>query len=102
MYDPASQPVRWYVWNLLCALDQLVNALCNGWCDETMSSHAYRLHRDGKPWGWLMRVYDALFFWQKRPAGTMGHCHWAYLREGDRYQVPPEMRTVSAHVDGDM
>lgn len=34
-------------------------------------------------------------------AGTMGHCHWAYLREGERYQVPPEMRTVSAHVEGD-
>lgn len=35
-------------------------------------------------------------------AGATGHCHWAYLREGERYQVPPEMRMVSVHVEGDV
>lgn len=84
--------MKWYVINLLCALDQLVNALFAGWCDETMSSHAYRLHRDGKPFGWLMRLYDALFFWQRIPDGYIGHCHWAYAKEQQRYQHPPEMR----------
>jgi len=84
--------VRWYLVNLLCALDQLVNALFAGWCDETMSSHAYRLWRDGKPWGVLMRVYDALFAWQPQQPGVIGHCHGAYLKEQQRYQMPPEMR----------
>lgn len=84
--------MRWYIVNLLCALDQLVNAIFGGWCDETMSSHAYRLHRDGKPWGWLMRLYDALFAWQRQDPGVTGHCHGAYLKEGQRYQSPPEYR----------
>ncbi len=84
--------VRWYLVNLACAVDQLVNALAAGWCDETMSSHAYRLWRDGKPWGWLMGLYDALFSWQAVPPHAIGHCHAAYLKERQRYQVAPEMR----------
>lgn len=87
--------MKWYFVNLFCAIDQLVNALFAGWCDETMSSHAYRLHRDGKPWAWLMRLYDAFFFWQKRTyPQAIGHCHDAYLKERARYQQPPEMRDV--------
>lgn len=85
--------MKWYIVNLLCALDQFVNALFGGWCDETMSSHAYRLWRDGKPFGWLMRVYDVLFAWQKLPAGAIGHCHGAYMKERTQYQHPPEQRT---------
>lgn len=84
--------MRWYVVNLLCSVDQLVNALFGGWCDETMSSHAYRLWRDQKPAGFLMRVYDALFAWQTVPRGAIGHCHGAYLKERQRYQSPPEQR----------
>lgn len=84
--------MKWYVVNLLCAFDQLLNALCNGWCDETMSSHIYRLWRDGKFWGWLMRPVDFLFSWQTLPHGAIGHCHGAYLKERERYQAPPEMR----------
>ena len=49
--------MKWYLINLFCAFDQLINALFGGWCDETMSSHAFRLWRDKKPFGWLMRVY---------------------------------------------
>lgn len=85
--------VGWYVVNLACALDQFVNAVFAGWCDETMSSHAYRLWRDGKPWGFLMRVYDVLFFWQPQERGVIGHCHGAYLKEQKRYQSPPDQRT---------
>ena len=84
--------MRWYCINLLCALDQLVNALAGGWCDETMSSHAYRLWRAGKPFGWLMRVYDLLFAWQRVPPEYIGHCHWAWAKERQRYQIAPEMR----------
>lgn len=78
--------MKWYLINLAYALDQLINALFGGWCDETMSSHAYRLHRDGKSFGWLMGVYDTIFFWQD------SHCDSAYHHEMTRYQFPPEMR----------
>lgn len=84
--------MKWYVVNLLCAVDQFINALFGGWCDETMSSHAYRLWRDDKPFGWLMRVYDVLFFWQTLPPGARGHCHGAYMKERERYQSPPDQR----------
>lgn len=87
--------MKWYVINLLCALDQLVNALFGGWCDETMSAHAYRLWKDGKSFGWLMRVYDPMFAWQRQEPGVIGHCHGAYLKERARYQSPPEERDAA-------
>lgn len=87
--------MKWYLINLFCAIDQLINALFGGWCDETMSSHAYRLWRDRKPFGWLMRVYDLLFVWQTREPGAIGHCHGAYLKEQRHYQSPPEQRSVT-------
>lgn len=73
------------------AFDQFLNALLNlllieAWADETLSSHAYRMHRDGKPWGFLMHVIDTLFFWQKM------HCYESYLSERNRMQLPPEFR----------
>lgn len=75
------------------AIDQLLNALLGGWSDETLSSYAYRLWRDGKPWGRVwMPVIDALFFWQKQDVHVIGHCHGAYLKEQTRYHFPVEMR----------
>jgi hypothetical protein len=80
----------WYGHNLFCAVDQVVNALFGGWADETMSSHAYRLNRDTKPFGWLMRVYDVLFIWQ-----ISEHCKHAYEHELERFNFAPEMRSTS-------
>lgn len=85
----------WYWANLFCAVDQLINAAFAGWCDETISSHAYRLWRDRKPFGWLMRVYDPLFAWQTQEPGVIGYCHGAYLKEQRRYQSPPEQRSAT-------
>jgi len=85
--------MKWYLINLFCAFDQLINALFGGWCDETMSSHAFRLWRDKKPFGWLMRVYDPLFSWQTLHPGARGHCESAYMKELERYQSPPEERS---------
>lgn len=79
--------IKWYGHNLFCAVDQVVNALFGGWGDETMSSHAYRLHRDKKPFGFLMVIYNVLFFWQ-----GSGHCQKAYEHEVEGYNLPPEMR----------
>ena len=73
-----------YMGNVAVAFDQFVNAICGGSCDESISAHAYRLHRDGKPWGWLMPVIDAIFFWQD------AHCRGAYDRERARFYLPAE------------
>lgn len=84
--------MKWYLINLFCSIDQLLNALFGGWCDETLSAHAYRLWRDDKPWGFLMRIIDFLFAWQRPEPGAVGHCHGAFLKEAQRYQSPPEIR----------
>lgn len=69
------------------ALDQFFNAfLCGGWADETMSSYAYRMDLQGKPFGVMRRVIDTIFFWQP------SHCEQAFLSEKYRRQSPPEER----------
>lgn len=87
------------------ALDQVLNAVVGGWADETMSCHLYRLHRDCKPWGFLMVPVDRVFaLWQPvtekdaTGAPALGHCHQAYIKERRRYNFPPEMRDVLAAV----
>ena len=71
--------------NLLIAMDQLVNAVFNGFADETISSRAYRWDRDGVR-SWPHKAIDLLFFWQK------DHCRTSYESECLRMQLPPEMR----------
>lgn len=78
--------MRAYLLNVLIAFDQLLNALIGGWPDETMSAWAYRVRRDGKPWGFMADVIDALFFWQP------DHCMQSYLTEKLKKQLPPEER----------
>lgn len=88
---------HWAV-QLFIACDQLLNVLvtplgAGAWADETLSCRAYRMWRDGKPWGRIwMPVIDFLFSWQALPPGAIGHCHGAYLKERQRYNLPPEMR----------
>ena len=74
-----------YWLNLAIAIDQLFNALFAGSCDETLSSHAYRLDVErGKK---LPRFFiDTLFFFDK------DHCYQSYLSEIERKQLPPQMR----------
>lgn len=85
--------IKWYAVNLFIAIDQLINAVFGGWSDETMSSHAYRLWRDEKPWGYVLKpLYDALFVWQ---AWDLNHCERAYVKERDRVHLPPEMRDTN-------
>lgn len=78
-----------YLGNVAVAFDQLINAICGGSCDESISAHAYRLWVRERPLGWLKPVIDALFFWQKAPGG---HCQRAYDRERARYYLPKEYR----------
>jgi hypothetical protein len=82
--------MRAYLHQVLIALDQLGTALLGGYADETLSSYAWRLERDGKPFGKVTRpVIDFLFSWQSR-----SHCRIAYELERVRAQCPPEMRTT--------
>lgn len=76
-----------YWLNLFVAIDQLLNALLGGSCDESLSSRAYRTDRDGKAFGKFFRpVIDTIFFWQDR------HCYQAYLAEVQRRQYSKNFR----------
>ena len=70
---------------VLIAVDQLINALCGGMADETLSSRAYRLRveRGRKLPSMLI---NCLFFWQK------DHCKAAYESELERAHLPETMR----------
>ena len=65
---------------VLIALDQLANAICGGWADETLSSRAYRESPR------VEKFINALFFWDK------DHCYESYVSEQLRTQLPPELR----------
>lgn len=90
--------VREWLYQAFIACDQLANVLltpwrAGAWADETMSSRTYRMWRDDKPWGRVMLpVIDWLFSWQELPPGAQGHCHAAWMKEGHRAHVPPELR----------
>ena len=77
-----------YLLNALIAIDQLLNVLIAlGEPDETLSSVAWRMERDGKPWGRIMRpVIDTLFWWDPQ------HCFTSYLAEKKRNHLPTEYR----------
>jgi hypothetical protein len=72
--------MRFWLLQVLIAIDQLANALLGGWADETLSSHAHRRHPR------LARVIDALFWFDPE------HCRAAFESERFRLQAPPESR----------
>lgn len=71
--------------SVFIGIDQLINAILGGWPDETLSSAAYRMDRDGIR-GWPCALINKLFFWQQ------SHCKSAYESEVLRRQAPPETR----------
>lgn len=75
-----------YFINILIAIDQLVTAILGGWPDETLSSYAWRLEQQGKPFGFTRRLIDWIFFWDE------DHCHKAMVAERKRLQMPPDLR----------
>lgn len=79
--------MKLWLLNLAIAIDQLLNVLiCNGEPDETLSSAAYRMHRDGRPTGFFKPVIDTLLWFDK------DHCYQSYLSEKRRAQLAPEFR----------
>ena len=69
---------------VLVAIDQLLNTLIGGFADETLSSRAHRRRLRGK--GGVAWVIDHIFFWQDE------HCKTAYESELERAQLPVEFR----------
>lgn len=75
--------------NFLIAVDQLLNVIvCLGdaFPFETLSSHAFRMEKEGKPWGVLRPVIDGIFFWQHQ------HCYHSYLAV--RPLLPAELQNI--------
>lgn len=77
--------LKFWVHQVLVALDQLFTALIGGWADETLSSYAWRMEREDKPWG---RVWRPCIDW----VFGEGHCYDAYIAERERLQTPPILR----------
>lgn len=76
-----------YLINILIGLDQLATTIVGGYPDESLSSYAFRLERQGKVGGRIFRpMIDWLFFWQEN------HCFLAYEEERLRWQFPAELR----------
>lgn len=73
--------------SVFIALDQLLNALCGGWPDETISSRAWRWHVSGVR-SWPCRVIDAVA-WVFR---DYDHCRESFESERQGRQLPPEAR----------
>ena len=73
---------------VLVAVDQLVNTLMGGMADETLSARAWRNHLKGRR-SWPVKIINALFFWQDE------HCKHAYESEIERAQLPPGMRDAN-------
>lgn len=70
---------------VIIAFDQLLNALCGGWADETFSSRCWRWEQSGKR-SWPRKFIDLLFWWEA------DHCRESYESERLRLQMPPELR----------
>ena len=64
-----------YFMNLAIALDQTLNALTGGSCDETLSSRTYRKSQNSTAWMWLRAIIDTIFFFDK------DHCKTSYDAE---------------------
>lgn len=65
---------------VLVAIDQLVNTIFGGMADETISSRLYRRKLRGKPLA--ANIVNVIFFWQK------DHCKEAYESELNRQHLP--------------
>lgn len=72
-------------WQVVIAVDQLVNTLAGGWADETLSARAWRL-QSRRVWGLLRRTIDAAFFFDP------SHCEQAFKYESQRGHLPPAYR----------
>ena len=74
-----------YAWNLLVALDQLLNTFLFGHPDETFSARTQRKAEAGQ-WFWRLSrwLINKIFFWQE------DHCRASFESEAERKHSPRE------------
>ena len=75
---------RWF-YNIGIAFDQLVNAICCGYPDETLSARSWREKRTR----WV-KVIDNIFRWDRDENGKLNHCESSYIHELERKDLPEE------------
>lgn len=85
-----------YFKRIFIAIDQLLNAMCCGFEDETLSS---RFHRWGEVDKWYMKLPSALvdfvlFFdtMELENGKKVSHCEKSFINERRRIGLPPELR----------
>lgn len=67
--------MRHWLFNILIALDRLLNAFCWGSPNETLSSRAYRMSVEGHlHWCVFAAIVDSIFFWEAE------HCKTSWRR----------------------
>lgn len=83
------QNVWRYLRRVLIAIDQLVNTLCGGWNDETISAVCYRKSQEKGHYGFkfLKFILDITL----SPI-DQDHCFQSYLAEMRHEQLPMEYR----------
>jgi hypothetical protein len=80
-----------YIKNGLIALDQLLNALLGGACDETLSSRTYRMARiRGGGWADFECLVNTLFYSDRE--GEIRHCELSYMVEMASGHMPKALR----------
>lgn len=63
-----------YVHGILASLSQLLNAVCGGHPNMTLSARAY-LEREKPCWAFIEKSINTLFFWQH------DHCFWSWQQD---------------------
>lgn len=78
-----------YCKNVLIALDQLLNTICGGFPDETISAVCWRKSQESGHYGhkFLKFVLDVTF----SPL-NQDHCFQSYVSEKERKQLPERYR----------
>ena len=87
--------MKQWLYSTLIAFDQLVNAICCGYPDETLSARCWREQRRAR------HVIDRIFFWDKDEDGDFNHCHSSYWHEMQRKDLPEEYREGMRNKEGD-
>ncbi|MFC1022261.1 DNA helicase UvrD [Pasteurella multocida] len=83
--------VKYWLYHVLVAIDQLLNAISGGAADETFSSRCYRgavlTKQPKKRWRFWFHLVNTLFF-------DKNHCKTAFESEVKRRQYPPEFSKI--------
>ena len=74
-----------YIFNLLIALDQLLNTILTGYPDETISARLFRLRHKNKVILVVYRLVNVVFY---TLFNIKDHCRLAYLSEFYRKDSP--------------